>query len=57
MFSKGEERGLRPQIKCECGHPKCFHLQKQIREIRYRGECEEWDCPCERFQEIVMIVP
>ena len=37
-------------IFCKCSHIKSHHKESMKDGIRSRGECEQWDCDCEKFE-------
>lgn len=39
--------GLRK--KCKCGHGLTDHRRRQKNNEYYIGECEDWDCDCEKY--------
>ncbi len=45
---------------CKCGHTLSDHEQKTVRENyviikSWRGACEDYDCPCEMFEEVAKV--
>lgn len=36
--------------QCKCGHIKSHHVESMEAGIRRRGECEQWNCFCIRYE-------
>jgi len=37
------------RISCICGHSKSNHKELMKEGERMRGECEQWNCRCEKY--------